>query len=1175
MELIRYAIENPVKVTVVVLLLVLFGILAVLDIPKQLTPDVDRPIVSVATNWTGASPQEIEREIVDRQEEKLKSVSGLKKMTSQSIEGRASVNLEFEVGVSKDAALRDTSEKLRQVSGYPEEVDEPTVTASDDDMSRTIAWLMLRAPEDINISELKTFAEEKIKPVLERAEGIASVAVYGGRDREVQIRVDPYKLAARRLTFADLEGALRGQNTNISGGTIIQGKRDYTYRTIGEFTTLEEVAETVIAYQAGGPVKVGDVAEVINGYRKQFAFVRSKGEFVLAMPARRETGSNVLESMAALKEQVRKVNEEILPTVDPRLQLTQTYDETIYINSAIDLVVQNIVVGGLLAVAVLILFLRSGSATGIIAVAIPISIMGTFLVISLLGRTLNIVMLAGLAFAVGMVVDNAIVVLENVYRHRQMGKSRPQAALDGAKEVWGAVLASTLTTMAVFVPVIFIKEEAGQLFGDIAVAISSAVALSLIVSIFVIPPMSARFLGSNARIAAGEGDKPWFFARMVGQIVGRINLSTPLRLLVVLGFTGVSILGSYLLIPATDYLPAGNKNLIFGFLITPPGYSIEEFKRMALVVEEGDPLDPTDGVRPAWEVDLNSPAAASLPQVDVPVGSGPEQKTVRVTPPPIDNFFFVSFGGGSFMGCTSQSDTNVAPLVQVLQRAASRLPGVFAFMSQSSLFGRGFSSGNSIDVEIRGVNYSKVVAAAGALFNQVREVGMGHARSDPSNFDLGRPEVQIVKDRAKAADLGLDVRTIGFVVEACANGAFVGEFNDRGDRIDMVIQIGGMSNASLDDVGQVPIYTPSGHVVPLASAVTIVSTTAPQQINHIEEMGAVSLSITPPRGMPLQEAMRVVEVDMIQPLRKSGVIDSSVITALAGNADKLTTTQRALVGDFRNTIVGPAWVGGSVGQTVLAVILALAIGVLGVRLFLGRSLAARLMWWSIAIVCVGFLVMNPAFALMLVQSRAALAVIITYLLMAALFESFVYPFVIMFSVPLAAIGGFAALRIVHEVSLRDVTVPIQQLDVLTMLGFVILLGVVVNNAILVVHQALTNMREHGLGANQAVVDSVRSRTRPIFMSALTSIFGMLPLVLMTGAGSELYRGIGSVVVGGLLISSIFTLFVVPALFSLVLEWRTSASGLVSQEAATSAAQRESSADVPRLPAGVHVSRSPD
>jgi len=1132
--LIQFAIQNPVKVAVGVILVVLFGMLSLFTIPIQLTPDVDRPIITVTTNWTGASPQEIESEIVDRQEEKLKNVTNLDKMTSTSQENLAQIKLEFPVGIDRDIAFRDVSDKLRQVTGYPEEVDEPVITATDDEMANTIAWMILYSKEGQDVAGIKTFVEDNVKPQLERAEGIAEVPVYGGLDREIQVVVDPYLVAARGLTFRDIENALRRQNSNISAGTIEQGKRDYTYRTVGEFRTTKDVEDTVIAYNAGGPILVGDVAEVVDGFKKQRSFVRSAGRNVLALPARRETGANVIKAMDNLKERVALVNREILEPRGLGLELTQVYDETTYIWSSIRLVVQNIVFGGFLAIAVLLLFLRSGSATGIIAVAIPISVIGTLLVIAMLGRTLNVVLLAGMAFAVGMVVDNAIVVLENIYRHRSEGKNRMQAALDGTKEVWGAVLASTLTTMAVFLPVITIQEEAGQLFKDIAIAISSAVGLSLVVSVLVIPPLASRyFSASRARLT---GNKPWALASGLSALTTRINQRVHRRVAVVVGFSGLAVLGSWALAPAAEYLPTGNQNLVFGFLITPPGYSIEEFRRMAVVVEEGDPDDPFDGVRPAWEAPLGSKAALDLPSVEIRLGKAGQ--TVRtVQPPPIQNFFFVSFGGSAFMGCTSKEPTVVKPLEKFMENAASRIAGVRPIFSQSPLFrsgGRG-GGGSSVDIELRGDDLDAVVTAANAIQRKVLEAGYSYPRPDPANFALGRPEVQLVPDRKKAADLGLDVRDVGFFVEACVDGAFIGEFNDRGDKVDMAVKIAGTENATVDEIGQIPIFTPSKHIVPLVSALDMERTTAPQQINHIEEMSSVTLSVKSKTGVPLQDTMTDLNDNIIRPLRERGVISSEVIHSLAGTADKLTKTQHALIGDFRGTMTRPQILGMSVGESMGVLVLLAAVLVVAARLLVGSRMAALGLVGGAIVLALGFLVLNPLLVLTVAQSRVLLALLVTYLLMAALFESFAYPLVIMLSVPLAMVGGFAALRLVHEVSLYDPTAPIQQMDVLTMLGFVILIGIVVNNAILIVHQALTFMRRDDMKPEEAVALSVQTRTRPIFMTAGTSIFGMAPLVIMPGAGSELYRGLGSVVLGGLLIATLFTLIVVPAMFTLFLD----------------------------------------
>ncbi len=1134
MHFIRFAIENPVKVAVGVILLVLFGTLSIFAVPIQLTPDVDKPVITVKTRWTGASPQEMESEIVDRQEAKLKSVANLRKMTSVSQESEATIRMEFPVGVNKDIAFRDVSDKLRQVTDYPDEMDEPVMSATDDEFENIIGWMILSSKDGKDVAGLKTFIEDQVKPILERAEGISEVEVYGGLDREVQVEIDPYLLAARGLTFRDVEAALRRQNANISAGTIAEGKRDYSYRTVGEFRRLEDIENTVIAYRQGGPILIRDVGKAIDGFKKQYAFVRSHGQFVIALPARRETGANVIEAMRNLREQVEKVNREVLSSRGLNIELTQVYDQTVYIWDAIWLVFGNLAGGGVLAVIVLWLFLRSFSATGIVAVSIPITVVGTFLLIAMMGRTLNVIMLAGIAFAVGNSVDNFIVVLENVYRHRGMGKSRKQAALDGAAEVWGAVFASTMTTLSVFLPVVFIQEEAGQLFKDIAIASAAAASLSFVVAFIVIPPLTSRFFTGSK--AMELGDKPSTLGTWVSALVRRINGRLSTRIATVLGLSAAAIIGSWLLLPGTEYLPGGNENLVFGMLFSPPGYSVDEYRKMAVIVEEGDPNDPRDGVRPFWEAKLGTPAAEQLVPVDIAVGG--KRKIIRsVVPPPIDNFFFVTFSGAAFMGCTSQEHTNVKPLEKVLERAGSRVPGVFTGFRQKALLGGG-QSGNSVDVEVRGEDLSAVVSSATAIMGKIMAAGYDYPRPSPANFNKGRPEVQLVPDRVKAANLGLDVRDVGFIVESCIDGAFVGEFNDHGDKIDIALRVSGTKNATHEEIGQIPIATPNGHVVPIASAVELRRTTAPQQINHIEEMSSVTLSVNSRSGQPLTDTMRELQDMIIAPLRQEGAVSPNVTTVLAGTADKLTQTQKALIGDFQNTLRSPQIFGLEAGWSLLVVLALLCALVTGVRVLAGSRVAVMVGIVVLGGFVIGIFALNPAIFFALARSRAFLALFITYLLMAGLYESFAYPFVIMFSVPPAVVGGFLAIRIVHEISLYDVQSQAQQLDVLTMLGFIILVGIVVNNAILIVHQSLIHLREDGLPPDEAVALAIQLRTRPIFMTATTAIFGLAPMVVSPGAGSELYRGLGAVLLGGLLVSTVFTLVVVPAMFTLFLDFQS-------------------------------------
>ncbi|MCK6457348.1 MAG: efflux RND transporter permease subunit [Phycisphaerae bacterium] len=1107
MNIVRFCIDNPVKVASAVLLLCLFGLLTVVPpsvlpspirVPVQLTPDVDLPIVSVQTFWEGASPQEVEREIVEPQEEQLKSLVGLAKMTSNSTERQASIELEFAVGTDIDVAKQDVSDALRRVKyQIPlNEFDNPVVITGRAMGEEAIAWMILRsARPDVNVTTLFDFVEREVKPILERVEGVSKISVFGGQEREIQVVVDPAKLARAGITFRELQDALARQNTNVSAGTSAQGKRDIFIRTMGQFESLADIEQTFIKTGPGGPIRVRDVATVFDGFKKQYEFVRSMGEAVLALPAYREIGSNVVEVMEGLRRAIDRVNREVLGHRGLELTLTQVYDETVYIHSAIKLVRDNIWYGGALAIIVLLLFLRSIRGTTVVGLSIPISIIGTFLVIPLAGRNVNVVMLAGLAFSTGMVVDNAVVVLENIYRHLEMGKDRRTAAYDGAHEVWGAVLANSLTTIIVFLPVVFVREEAGQLFRDIAIAVSGAIGLSMLVSIAVIPPLAARMLGrtSVGDYSTGGGR----IARLVAATVRRINRKLSTRLAVVLGLTAASIVFSWMLSPRPSYLPSGNRNLIFGFLMTPPGYNTVEFRRIAERLENGDWASGQIGIREFWSVREGTPEYEQLcrrwsdmvERVVVPRKQAEQAHADRrrareirreiaewrVPPPPIENYFFVVFNNNCFMGCTSANPRVVRPLVNVLNTSGFSVPDSFAFFFQTSIFGH-LGAGNSVDLEIRGDDLRHVTQAAQAILTACMLRFGERPRPDPLNFDSGRFEARLIPDRVRAGDVGMSVSDVGFTVRACADGAIVGQYRERGQSFDLSLHVAGTQDAvgagsETEQITNVPICTPTGQIVPLSSLCNIEQTLAPQQINHIETQRSVKLEIKPPQGLSLGDVIDIIENEIVAPMRGDGyelktpdgsqrlTIAPDVIVGLAGNASKLRTT-----------------------------------------------------WDSLK-----WLLM--------------LSGLICYLLMAGLFESFTYPFVIMLTVPLAVVGGFAGLAIVHAWTWFDATAPIQELDMLTILGFVILLGIVVNNGILIVHQSL-NFARDGLPIDEAIVESVRTRIRPILMTVLTTLFGQLPLVLRPGAGAELYRGLGAVVLGGLACSTLFTLIVIPAMLSL-------------------------------------------
>lgn len=1190
MDVVRFAINKPVTVAVGVILVVMFGLIGLGAIPIQLTPTVDRPIITVTTNWPGRSPQEVADEITKEQEERLKNVSNLRTMQSMSSEGTSTITLEFYVGADITRALQDVSDALRQVPEYPEDVDEPFIKAADGAAENAIAWIIVDLDPakrskhpDFDVSTLFLAMDREVKPFLERIDGVAEVNVYGGRDREVQVLLDPVALAQRGLSYQDVIAALRAENRNISAGTIAEGKRDYRVRVIGQFASADEILDTVVAFRrpepTGGagmsselpkPVFVRDVGTVEIGYQKKRGFVRSLGEPSLAINVIRQSGANVMDVMNDLRARLEEVRAEILPRVDPvvgpDLRLRQVYDETTYIDSAIGLVIQNLYVGGTLAVLSLLLFLRSFKSTLVIAIAIPISVIGTFLIMLLAGRTLNVVSLAGLAFATGMVVDNSIVVLENIDRRRGLGDPPLTAVYRGAKEVWGAILASTLTTVAVFIPLLTIKEEAGQLFYDLTLALAVAVSLSLVVSIFVVPSATAvLFRRARGRGREGRIRTLFGFTRLAERAQNSFARGVywmlsgwrgwSVRPLVIVAMTGLSILGSWWLMPPMDYLPAGNRNLVFGGLLIPPGLSIEQRTELAERIEAR--------VRPYVKLSQKSEAEKSAAPPIMRLGPpGPDGKPMMFKPVGIDNFFIGAFGSMMFIGGTSEQEQVVIPLGHLFTSAMMSLPDTYGGASQASIFGRGVGGGNSINLEISGPRIERVLGAANAMFQSAGAAfGFGKVQATPSNFNLTQQEWRLRLTDA-GRELGLTTQDIGVAARSLFDGAYAGDFILDGRKVDLVVLPAGGRLDYKERLASIPVVTPAGRVVPIDSVVTLEPSTAPQEIQRIEELPSVTVQIRPPENVALETVMGQVEAMIIEPARQAGLIDKTMRIRLEGTAAKLDEVRTALFGSSGHGPKGAlaGWQKALAGMGVVVVLLGLGASAIG-----GVRAASRLrkgdrsgaLWYGVVGAAalgliVGGMLLGIAYEPQLLIARFVWALLVTFLLMAALFESFLYPLVIMFTVPLATVGGFAALRIVHEVTARDPTLAPQQLDVLTMIGFVILIGTVVNHAILVVEQALNFMDpsktpgaedEEPLPPLKAIAESVRTRIRPIFLTTATTLGGGLPLVIAPGAGSEMYRGLGAVVIGGLFVSAFFTLALTPLLFSLVLEMREGVSRL--------------------------------
>ncbi len=1045
MNLIHLAIHRPIAVISAVLMIVLFGLVALERIPIQLAPDVNRPVITVTTNWPGAAPAEVEREIINRQEEQMAGLEGLHTLTSRSEQGRARMTLEFNVSTDMNRALLLVSNRLDRVTGYPAEADQPILdTAGSED--NPIGWFIItrQAGNTQPIHSYGDFIKDVIKDRLERVPGVSQVSYFGGSEQEVQITITPQVLARYHLTVSEVVRALRAANASVSAGDVKEGKRRYVVRAEGELNSLDAVREVVIRSSTdpvtgrSARVTLGDIALVAYGYKEPTASIRFLGEDAIAFNAKRQTGANVIETMAGIKAALAELNADQVPRNG--LVLRQVYNETVYINSAIELVRQNIWVGGSLAAFLLLLFLRSIRATVVISIAIPVSVIGAFVAMAALGRSINVISLAGLAFAVGMVVDAAIVVLENIYRLREEGHDSTYSAYEGARQVWGAVLVSALTTVIVFIPIMVLDLEVGQLFRDIAVAISVSVSLSLLVSITVIPALT-KFLFKQRGHASTQTQftrlhlpiidaLAGMFVYLVMAFVSRVIRSKILAVLVVASMvSGAGIFAVHYL-PKLEYLPEGNRNLVFGIVIPPPGYNLATMSKIAQQVE--------NATRPLW---------SSV--------SGPESKPGEA--PKINRFFFVATRATTFVGAAAEQPQRAAELIPVLHDPVFSEPGTFGFINQPSIFGRGIGSGRKIDLDISGPDLNAVLkvtlSAVGKLVVALPMNKGNQFRPNPG-LELGAPEIRVLPNRVRLADNQISARELGETIDTFNDGLRISEVSNGARRVDLTLKGPPGIVTQTQGIADLPVVTPDGRIIPVSSLAKVIMTSGPTEIRHRERERTVTLEVRPAPGIPLESALDTLREKVIAPLTEAG-LPEGVKLGMSGTADQLQQTWDA----------------------------------------------------------------------MLIQLLLALALV--YLVMAVLFESFIYPLIILTSVPVAAAGGVAGLAWIN-------TTTFQPLDMLTLLGFVILIGIVVNNAILIVHQALHHLRADQMDPISAIDTATRNRIRPIFMSTLTSVFGMLPLVLFPGAGSELYRGLGSVVVGGLALSAVLTLVMVPPLLTVLM-----------------------------------------
>jgi len=1045
LDIVKNCLKRPIIIYSLIILILFSGLLALFKIPIQLTPDVRKPVIEITTNWQGGSPSEVEREIVVKQEDVLKSVKGVERIRSNANDKKSEIKLEFSSAKNFQTALLMVSNALDRVRGMPEEIMKPTIETSGSEDS-PIAWIMLRPIKKINksMSEFGDLTDNLIKTELEKIQGISRSNIFGGSKTEMQVIVDPQRLSLYKLTISDIANSLISSNISLTAGDVDEGKRRYLIRAEGQLDSPEKIKKVVIKVnkdeqtQFSSKVFLEDVAEVKYGIKEPVAYIRSLGREVIAINLVRDVGVNVLETMKEVKEKIKILN----PLLNKEgLELKQVYDETIYINSSIDLVQQNIIVGGLLAALILLLFLNSARATLVIATTIPLTIIGTFVAMALLGKSLNVISLAGLAFAVGMVIDSAIVVLENIFRHKEMGKSDYDASLTGTKEVWQAVFLSALTTVLVFIPLLIVQVEAGQLFRDISVAICVAISLSLVLAITLIPVISCKLklLQTDNKKKIWKFNNPKilnyfalnflykFYKYLAWVLPSKKRASITISTIIL-----ITIFGIFFLAPKLEYLPEGNKNLVFGVLIPPPGYNLETTSKIAQDIE--------NQIKPYFVLEEGGEASAT-------------------EYPRINNFFFVSTSTRIFIGASTEDPNNIKKIIPLMEKLAFQESGTLGFINQPSIFGRTAGGSRKIDINFSGSNLNEILDITKKAFfitNKVFPEKLGRTQIRPKpGLELGTPELRFIPDMEKLSENGITVKEFANSMDAFNDGLWIDEIVADGRNMDLrIIGKKDQKNNFTQQIANIPIVSKSGITIPLSSVSKNEITSSAVSIRHINFKRTVSLQIRPPSQIPLEVAIKILDDAVVKNLSDEA-FEKGITINLSGTADKLSQTLDSM---------------------------------------------------SLTI---------------------AIALILVFLSLAILLESFILSLVIIIAVPLATVGGFIGLKILNFFTY-------QALDMLTLLGFLILIGIVVNNSILLVLKTIDSIKKK-MSKKDAIFESARTRVRPIFMSTLTSIFGMFPLVLFPGAGSELYKGLGSVVIGGLFLSAILILIIVPALLTLTID----------------------------------------
>jgi HAE1 family hydrophobic/amphiphilic exporter-1 len=1018
MKISRLAVRRPIFTIMVVLIVVLLGIISLLRLPIDLMPDISYPTLSISCNYENAGPEEIEELITRPIEQAMSAVPGVEEVSSVSVEGRSSVRVTFSWGTDLDAAANDIRDRLdRVVQRLPEEVDRPTLRKFD---LASFPILILGASSKLDPVQTRQILEDEVKYRLERVPGVAAVDIWGGLEREIHVSLDPAKINALSIPLDRIIASVREGNVNIPAGTIEKGNFEITIRTPGEYTDLKQLEDTVIAIRQGVPIQLREIAVIEDSWRKVTRIVRVNGQPGVRLSVNKQSGKNTVEVARGALRELESINRDI-----PQIKIIPIVDTSDYIQRSIRNVGSSAIYGGILAVIVLLVFLRNLRSTVIIATAIPVSIIATFALLYFGGFTLNIMTLGGLALGIGMLVDNAIVVLENIFRMRESGDFSERAAVEGTEEVTSAIIASTLTTMVVFLPLIFIRGMSGVMFKQLSIVVAFSLLCSLGAALTLVPMLSVRILPS----VAGENlQKPdiWrrifeisgrFFQRLENYYKKLLHISLNHRVVVV--FIAVVIMtASLLLIPyvGAELMPSTDEGEV----------------RIDGEMQVGTRLDLLDEKIKAIEGIINQ----SVPEMQNVVtsvggsgwrGSGGHTGSIRVSLRP-----------------QSQRFRSSEQIAADLRRKLSNIPGMIVRtrVGQGLFILRMGTTGNDrIQIEVRGHDLQTADALAAQIKTLVESVeGITDARV---SRESGNPEELILIDRQKAANMNLSVSKIANALQTILSGTNAGYYRQSGDEFTILVKLREAEQMNLGEILDLTLVNSDGLPVVIKNVVTVEPQSGPVLIERKDQERIITISAD------ISERKMSSVLSDIRELLRTVPVPRDFSIGFGGDYEEQQKSFRELL-----------------------------------------------------LSCI-------------------LALVLVYMVMACQYESLRDPFVVMFSVPLAAIG------VILMLFLTGTTFNVQ-----SFIGSIMLGGIVVNNAILLVDHTNLLRRKASMPIREAIEEAGRRRLRPILMTATTTIFGLVPLALGLGEGGEAQAPMARVVIGGLLSSTFITLIFVPVVYSI-------------------------------------------